>query len=145
MHIRKILCPTDFSPASDAAFEFAATLARQYGASLLIVHVQEPPAAYQGVQWRDGAIHPNREDLEAALRKIEPPFSEVDSQYHLLAGDAAESIVRLAQEQEADLIVLGTQGRTGLAGVLMGSVAEAVVRQSPLPVLTCKHSLTAKV
>jgi hypothetical protein len=73
------------------------------------------------------------------LRQIVPPVSDVAYEHKMLTGTPAEGIVRFAEEVQADFIVMGTHGRTGLFRVLMGSVAEAVVRKAPCPVLTVRQ------
>jgi len=74
------------------------------------------------------------------LEAVVPTDKNVSYEHHLLLGTAAEDIVRVATEEKADLIVIGTHGRTGLKRVLMGSVAEAVMRHAHCPVLTLKQS-----
>lgn len=146
MNAKKILFPTDFSHCSDAALGVATSLARDTGAKLLIVHIEEPPMAYGGGEMYYGLPDPASEDLQAMLARVKPLDDSVPFEHHLVVGDPAGSIVRLAEEQNADLIVMGTHGRTGLSRLLMGSVAEAVVRKSPCPVFTYKepHEKPAK-
>ena len=139
MSARKILFPTDFSHTGDAALELAASLARKRSATLLIVHVEEPPAAYGGGEMYYGMPDPDTEDLEAMLRKVVPSDRDVAFEHHLVTGDPAGAIGRLAEREGVELIVMGKHGRTGLARILMGSVAEAVVRRSPCPVLTLRQ------
>ncbi|MCE9525416.1 MAG: universal stress protein, partial [Planctomycetales bacterium] len=83
------------------------------------------------------------EELLAKLNKITPSDSNVPVERRLLAGDPAEAIIRLAETEKADLIVIGTHGRRGLRRVLMGSVAEVVVRTASCPVLTVKQGAHA--
>lgn len=111
-------------------------MARDMDAKLLIVHVQEPPAAYGGGELYYGIPNPPTEEINRMLRDVVPTDPAVGYEHHLVMGPPADAIVDLAKEQGADLIVLGTHGRTGLMRLLMGSVAEAVVRRSPCPVLT---------
>jgi nucleotide-binding universal stress UspA family protein len=138
MNVKKIVFPTDFSSLSDAALAHATALARESQARLLIVHVQEPPLAYAGGEMYYGVPEPDTAEITRMLEAVVPTSSDVPYEHHLLTGDPAEGIVRLAAEQNADLIVMGTHGRTGLRRLLMGSVAEAVVRKAPCPVLTFK-------
>jgi universal stress protein A len=137
MQTKKILFPTDFSHAGDAALEHAATLARESGATLLIVHVEEPLPAYVGEGYY-GLPNPPNPEVRRMLEAIKPP-ADVKHAHLLLIGDPADEIVRLAEEEEVDLIVLGTHGRTGLSRLLMGSVAEQIVRRATCPVLTFKQ------
>ncbi len=136
MEINKILFPTDFSHSSDAALALATSLARDTGAKLLIAHVEEPPVAYGGGEMYYGIPEPLEEDLRKMLKEVTPNDSSVPYEHHLVTGDPASAIVRLAKDEDVDLIVMGTHGRTGLLRMLMGSVAEAVVRRAPCPVLT---------
>ena len=139
MNIHKILFPTDFSHCGDAALRFATSLARDSGAKLLIVHVEEPPVAYGGGEMYYGMPEPATEDLKKMLEKITPTDDSVEFEHHMITGDPSTAVARLAEAEGADLIVMGTHGRTGFSRLLMGSVAEAVVRRSPCPVLTYKE------
>jgi nucleotide-binding universal stress UspA family protein len=138
LRIRTILHPTDFSKHSDYAFQLACSLARDYGARLIIVHVAEPPLPIYG----EGLVLPPpqvpKEPLLAKLDQLLPQDPKLQAEHRLLEGDAATGIRRAAQESKCDLIVMGTHGRTGLGRLLMGSVAEQVVRTSSCPVLTVK-------
>jgi universal stress protein A len=139
MNERKILFPTDFSHTGDKALDLATSLARQRDAVLLIVHVEEPPAAYGGGEMYYGMPDPATEDLKKMLSEIVPNDPQVRHEHRLITGDPATAIARVAEEEGAELIVMGTHGRTGLLRLLMGSVAEAVVRRAPCPVLTLKQ------
>jgi nucleotide-binding universal stress UspA family protein len=139
MHARKVVFPTDLSPASKHALQWATSLARDGGGMLIIIHVEEPPMAYGGGELYYGVHEPDREHLRRALAEIKPTDPAVNCTHKLLVGDPAEAIVQTAEEERADLIVMGTHGRTGLTRLLMGSVAEAVVRKAKCPVLTVKQ------
>jgi nucleotide-binding universal stress UspA family protein len=140
--IRTIVHPTDFSANSQCAWEMACALARDYGARLLLVHVEPPLPSFAEL----GAVPPepfDRRALERKLAQIKPTDSHVPVVARtLLIGDETSEINRFAEENHADLIVMGTHGRTGLGRLLMGSVAESVLRQAPCPVLTIKTPLT---
>jgi nucleotide-binding universal stress UspA family protein len=140
MNIHKILFPTDFSHTGDAALAMATALARDSGAKLLIVHVEEPPVAYGGGEMYYGMADPATEDLRKMLHDIVPPDPAIAYEHRLVTGDPAAAIARLSDEEGVDLIVMGTHGRTGLTRLLMGSVAEAVVRRAKCPVLTYKQA-----
>jgi nucleotide-binding universal stress UspA family protein len=140
MKAKKILFPTDFSHCGDAALKMATSLARDAGATLLIVHVEEPPVAYGGGEMYYGVPEPASEDLRRMLEAVVPTDLSVPREYRLITGDPSTAIARLAEEEHVDLIVMGTHGRTGLTRLLMGSVAEAVVRRAPCPVLTYKQT-----
>ena len=136
---RKILFPTDFSRTGDAALQLAASLARDSNGTLLIVHVEEPPVAYGGGEMYYGMPDPATEDLERMLHNVTPGDSQIACEHRSISGDPATAIVRLAEEEGVDLIVMGTHGRTGLNRLLMGSVAEVIVRRAPCPVLTFRE------
>jgi len=140
--IRAILHPTDFSPPAEYAFRLACSLARDYGARLLVMHVVQPPAAAYGEMFinlpSEGGF---KERAQASLRQLLTPAPQVAVETRVEEGDAATHIVRVAQEMPCDLIVMGTYGRTGLGRLLMGSVAEQVLRKAPCPVLTVKTPL----
>lgn len=140
MKATKIIFPTDFSHCGDAALAMATSLARDNGAKLLIVHVEEPPVAYGGGEMYYGVPDPASEDLLRMLREVVPTDPQVPYEHRLITGDPSAAIAKLAEEENADMIVLGTHGRTGLLRLLMGSVAEAVVRRAPCPVLTYKQT-----
>jgi nucleotide-binding universal stress UspA family protein len=137
MKFNKILFATDFSAASQTAFEYASALARDAGARMLIVHVEEPPVSYATGEML--VIHPDvpNPELGKMLEKIVPEGG-VPHEHCLVIGTPADEIVRLAEEQRADLIVVGTHGRKGLSRLLTGSVAELVLRRAQCPVLAVK-------
>ena len=109
------------------------------GAKLLIVHVEEPPAAYGTGEMYYGIPDPDNPALHKMLTAVVPDDRTVPYEHRMITGDPADEIVALAEEEKADLIVMGTHGRTGLGRLLMGSVAEAVVRCAPCPVFTFKE------
>ena len=139
MNAKKILFPTDFSHTGDAALNTAATLAREWGAKLIIAHVEEPPLAYGGGEMYYGMPEPRTADLAKMLEEVVPGKTPVPCEHRLITGEPSEAIIRLAEAEQVDLIVMGTHGRTGLSRFLMGSVAEAVVRGAKCPVLTLKQ------
>ena len=139
MKPRRILVPIDFSAGSDAALEMATSLARDSGGSLVLAHVEIISLSAAGGEYLNAMPEPPTEELLAKLDAVALPDSHVPVERRLLAGDPADAIVRLAQTEEVDMIVMGTHGRRGLSRLLMGSVAEAVVRAAPCPVLTVKQ------
>ena len=139
MKPQKILVPIDFSTGSDAALEMATSLARDSGGFLILAHVEVIPLSAAGGEYLYAMPEPPTEELLAKLDAIVLPDSHVPVERRLLAGDPAEAIIRLAQTEDVDMIVMGTHGRRGLTRLLMGSVAEAVVRAAPCPVLTVKQ------
>jgi universal stress protein A len=138
MNSHKILFPTDYSTAGQAALEMATSLARDRGAKLLIVHVEEPPMAYGGGELYYGIEEPNRDDLRRMLAEVLPTDPAVGYEHRLIVGSPASAIVHLAEKEGVDMIVMPTHGRTGVLRLLMGSVAEEVVRKAKCPVLTVK-------
>jgi universal stress protein A len=143
--IKTILFPTDFSDAADAAFHLACSLARDHGSRLAVLHVVTPPT----VAYTEGVMLPPTEDIKdeiwAKLDSIVPTEDSIDVERFLVEGEPAGEILRLAKTSNSDLIVMGTHGRRGLTRLLMGSVAEEVVRKSTCPVLTVKVPLTHMV
>lgn len=131
---KKILFPVDLSEVSLAAWPLARDLARRFKASLEVLYVEEylPASEWQFPRRRlDGALR--AEILKHVRAKIGP-----GPRVHIVEGEPAVAILHLARTRRPDLIVMGTHGRTGLARAWMGSVAEAVVRLSPVPVLTTR-------
>ena len=143
MKAKTIIFPTDLSSSSDAALAHATSLARDMRAKLLIVHVEEPPMAYgPSGEMYYGIPAPNPAELLRMLHAVRPEDPEVAFEHRLLPGDPAGAITELARKENADLIVMGTHGRTGLVRLLMGSVAEAVVRRAKCPVFIFKLQAT---
>jgi len=146
--IKTILHPTDFSPGAAHAYHLACSLARDYGARLIIMHVRvNPPAvsAEFGTMPHVASIHGDMlapegdvEILRARLAQMRPDDERLPVEHVLVDGVPAAEIVNLAKNNGCDLILMGTHGRTGLGRLLMGSVAEQVVRKAPCPVLTVK-------
>ncbi|MDO8434245.1 MAG: universal stress protein [Candidatus Binatus sp.] len=143
---QRILCPIDFAEHSMAALEVALKLARQNDASLHLLNVAPFPANKDGFQHGPKLPFPcveteRWEQLARIARERIPPPMRYDTL--VMAGDPAQQVLDAARDLRADLIVMGTHGRRGLSRLIMGSVAERVVRESPIPVLTA-HS-TARV
>jgi nucleotide-binding universal stress UspA family protein len=140
--IRTVLHPTDFSEHSGYAFRLACSLARDYGARLIVLHVLERPLlVYTGVMTAPPPPPPSAEQRQSAreqLHGIKPPDPAIGVEHLLEEGDPATAILQVAQERPCELIVMGSHGRTGLGRLLMGSVAEQVVRRAPCPVLTVR-------
>jgi len=139
------LVPYDFSPHSRAALDTAVDLARRLGARLELVHVLQPPSfAYPGFEGTI-AVPPNLVELERALEEAlaqvaeEVRSSDVPVELQVVQAESvAGTLAELAEKRGADLIVMGSHGRTGLAHVFLGSVAERTLRQAPCPVLTVR-------
>jgi nucleotide-binding universal stress UspA family protein len=146
---QSILVPTDFSEAAAVALDKAAELATEVGAKVTVCHVLDPsplaPIATRG----SGAGQLDREqDIEAAIHAaleetVEKHFPGVSQAKVALviSSNAAEGIVNYADKEDVDLIVISTHGRTGLSHLLIGSVAERVVRHAKCPVLSVRALL----
>ena len=126
IHVKKILYPTDFSSYSNQAYFHALGLAETYGASLTVVYVHSPGTSGDKNYWR------------GQLEQVRPVNPKIPVSHVLLEGDPATEIVRYAHELNMDLVVMGTHGRTGLDRMLMGSVAEKVMREARCSVLVVK-------
>lgn len=143
--ITRILVPTDFSATSDAALAHARRLAEQFGASLHLVHAFAEPYAATGADLYGIVPLPVREDLlRDAEARLEERLPRAEREKNggtaeVIHGLPATAIVRHAANIGADLIVMGTHGRGGVAHLLLGSVAERVVRTAPCPVLTIRE------
>lgn len=145
LHLNNILHPTDYSDQSEYAFRLACSLARDHTATLTVLHVvttlgpenvtvgeavsQLEPEAYLQKLWAD-------------LRQIKASDPAIPVHHRLAEGEPGAEIVRAAKDVGAALIVMGTHGRTGLKRLLMGSVAEQVMRNAHCPVLTVRNPLT---
>lgn len=136
MDTKRILCPVDFSSASDAALDLASKLARETGAKLFIIHIEDSAAVVSPGLF--GNLPPTTNIEDHRLAKTLPTATEVSFEHDLLFGDPADEIVEFANKKDIDLIVMGSHGRTGLLRMLMGSVAEGVIRNAPVPVLSLK-------
>ena len=137
--IRTVLHPTDFSGPCAEAFRVACELAGDQSARLTVVHVAvSPPIAPINQPVPPPLPEDPRGKLEELLRLAQASAPGLQADYRVEKGDAAPRIVSAAQEMRCDLIVMGTHGRTGLGRVLMGSVAEQVLRTAPCPVVTVR-------
>jgi nucleotide-binding universal stress UspA family protein len=142
--LRRILVPTDFSRSSENALAYAAAFAEKFGAEVVLLHVVQDLALFvpEAVMAAPPLTAPVGQFLAAARQALEHAAAGVGGvtiRPEVAEGVPYEEIVRQAREHDVDLIVMGTHGRTGLAHVLLGSVAEKVVRRAPCPVLTVRH------
>jgi nucleotide-binding universal stress UspA family protein len=145
MRIQRILVPTDFGPGADAALDDAIDLARTFGATIVLMHCYGLPSyAYAGPEATITADYVTaleqaaRETLEAAVAKRKDAGVPVAGA--LYWGAPWEEILRAIRDHQIGLVVMGTHGRRGLAHALLGSVAEKIVRMSPVPVLTVRQT-----
>ncbi len=142
---KRVLCPIDFSDASRAAMEVAADLCRRTGAELMLLHAYPIP----GYTFPDGSVVASprmmQELAEQATRHLEEWRGDAEKIVgaprvgaEKAVGEPAAEILSFAKAHAADLVVMGTHGRTGLEHALMGSIAERVVRRAHCPVLTVR-------
>jgi nucleotide-binding universal stress UspA family protein len=137
--IRTILHPTDFSASSEGALVHACALAKDYGAEVELLHVWEPLIVMGGEKYPQ--VPPNDvKETMARLDVLPVPESSVKVTRKVVVGEPAEEIVREAKHRPCDIIVMGTHGHAGLARVLLGSVAEGVLRHATCPVLTVRSA-----
>jgi nucleotide-binding universal stress UspA family protein len=140
---KHLLVPTDFGEAAGRALEMAMALASSSEARITLLHTcWIPPMAYAGLD-AGGMYWPTDELAKAAKKELEAAISLAKTKQGnarieplLVSGSPWEQIITAAKERGVDLIVMGTHGRRGVAHALLGSVAEKVVRLSPVPVLT---------
>ncbi|MFO0787835.1 MAG: universal stress protein [Pirellulales bacterium] len=146
MNIKSILFPTDFSEYNDAALEYASRLASESRATLHLVHVHDTrdlstamgEASYlYASKWEE-----ERRRAERRLKRIVPPDPSVAYEHHSLMGLPDAEIVGFANDHKIDLIVMASHGRTGLSRLVMGSIAEGVMRKAECPVLIVKQPHT---
>ena len=140
---RKILAPTDFSEPSRIAVNYAVDMAAPGGTVILCHVVDDIPLTYGYVGVAVPPPELGRKMAEEAARELDRFVPDsvpqgVTIERRVLHGSAFVSIVRLAREEDVDIIVMGTHGRSGLKHILIGSVAEKVVRKSPCPVLVVR-------
>ncbi len=142
---KRVCCPIDFSDASRAAMEVAADLARRTGAELVLLHAYPIP----GYTFPDGSVVASPRMMQELADQAQRHLQEwrVDAERIVGAarvtaekaiGEPAAEILSFARARGADLIVVGTHGRTGIEHALMGSIAERVVRRAHCPVLTVR-------
>lgn len=145
MNIQRILFPTDFSQNNDAALKLASSLAAEARAKLYIVHVHD--VQYLAVAMGEAAYldAPTwREELRKAeeqLGNVVPSIAGVNCEHECLTGNPILEILQFADSHDIDLIVMASHGRTGLSRLLMGSIAEGVMRQAKCPVLIVKQPI----
>jgi nucleotide-binding universal stress UspA family protein len=146
IRMKTILHPTDFSESSKYAMAYAIALAKEFEAELCLLHVVEevPSMFYLDLSKAPPAVPAMTEiqdKAQGALEELLPAEERgaIRARRVIRVGAPFVEIIRCAKETEARMIVLGTHGRTGLKHLIMGSVAENVVRKSPYPVLTVRN------
>jgi nucleotide-binding universal stress UspA family protein len=143
LDIKKILVPLDFSASSELALDYARAVAQRFGAALHLVHVCEVPAlvaapadtyAMSYTEWSQSLA----DEAQRQLVDLQKRLTEVRTSTEVLFGNPARCIVTAANVERSDLIVMGTHGHGPIMHMLMGNVAERVVRAAPCPVLTVR-------
>lgn len=144
--VKRILVPTDFSKNADQALQFAAMLALKFESEIILLHVvslfQDDPnnPAYQFPDV-DSILESVEASARESLKALDIEHAGIPIAKKMIRGiSPAESIITYASEENVDLIIMGTHGRTGLSHFLLGSVAERVIRHMPCPVITIKGS-----
>jgi nucleotide-binding universal stress UspA family protein len=146
LHLRQILAPTDFSNHSNHAIRYAAGLARQFGATLVLLHIVTKDAL-ESISKAHVPPHPVDKIYENLAQEIREQYAGnvtpdvrtgLEMKTLVLPGDPSLQIVRATQLWGVDLIVMATHGRTGLSHAMMGSVTEKVIRKAPCPVLSLR-------
>ncbi len=135
--IQTILFPTDFSETAEQAFPLACSLARDCNARVVVLYVLPPPLGHEELEAR----HYPEEYYgipEQALHRVQACDPIIHVEHRLEEGNAARKILEVAQEIQADLVIMGTHGRSGLGRLLLGSVAERVLREATCPVVTVR-------
>ncbi|MBN1141906.1 MAG: universal stress protein [Deltaproteobacteria bacterium] len=141
---KMIVFATDFSENSNYAFEYAFGIAQKFNAKLALVHVVSEPLSFNGFYVPHISFEKLEEELREGAKRMMERFCQVhlkgfeNYESHILRGLPFDQIIKKAEEVGADMIILGTHGRTGLDHVIFGSTAEKVVRKSPIPVLTIR-------
>jgi nucleotide-binding universal stress UspA family protein len=146
IQLQRILCPIDFSPTSSHAADYAATLAKSCGAQLVLLHViPEMTYPMRSFGMSHSLEHIQEELQEKAMDTLEKRADELRHEHSdlrvdcaLRSGEPHEVTLSCAADEQADMIVMGTHGHTGLAHALLGSTAEKIVRTSERPVLTVR-------
>lgn len=152
--IKRILCPTDFSECALVALERAAELARSFEATVDVLHVYHNPpfiapeitVGYASTAMGQTLAELMKSEADAGMKDFAARAAAKGiplGEQRVVYGDAASTIVDLAKRDAYDLIAMGTHGRTGMSHVLLGSVAERVLRRSECPVLTVRHDDSA--
>ena len=148
MHIRHILCPTDFSEGSTEAYETALVMARDAGARLTLFHVHHVPASVFPdviLPMAPELMHNLEHSVDLVLDQLVARGRAlgIDVDRRTAFGTTHVEICNLAERLDVDLVVIGTHGRGGLSHAILGSVAEKVVRRAPCPVLTVRSKMHA--
>ncbi len=146
MEFKTILFATDFSEGADYAMRYALSLARKFESRLIVIHIINEPVDLRGFYVPHISFDKLEEEIEQGAQKLMEQFCRKHMQdyenyeTHVFPGIPYDEIIKRADEFGAELIVVGTHGRTGLDHVLFGSTAEKVVRKSSVPVMTIRFN-----
>jgi nucleotide-binding universal stress UspA family protein len=144
LHFKTILHPTDFSAPSNHAWRLACCLARDHGAKLILAHVRPlSTTLYATTSMIPDEL--SEMQVRQQLQDVWPTDSKLTVDRYLLDGDPSEALVEFLEENPADLVVMGSHGRTGITAFVMGSVASDLVRRAPCPVLIVKQPVPETV
>lgn len=152
--LKHIICATDFSDNSNEAIGYASNLAKTFGAELVLLHVIEDvleaaasiPFTFVGSEGFDNQLLELKAKINSELQKKSEELTKlgVKTSFKVLEGNPVAELIEYPTENPCDLIVMGSHGRTGLPHLLIGSVAEKVVRKAPCAVLTVKGEKISK-
>ncbi len=141
LSLKNIVCPVDFSKESSRALNSAIIIARMVGAKLTVLSVY-PPFRYDSIEFNMAEINELRQkEYRQEFKKYMEGFNLIDLDYdqHILGGKPSEEILKLIKKENADLLIMGTTGKSGISKILMGSVTEKVVREVPCSFITVKN------
>ena len=141
--VKKILCAVDFSDMSSKVADYAQTIAKSMNSTVKVVYVAPSLSQYVGFHVPPTSIENFVGEIVSGAEKtmdifIQENFSESEATGQVLTGYAAEEILKYADQENMDMIIMGTHGRKGIDRVLFGSVAEKIVKSAPIPVLTIR-------
>lgn len=140
-HIQKIIVPVDFLEHTDQILDYAGYIAKTIGATLHCIHVVAPPQTYTGYEY-PSLSSLDREMAELAENQMQILIDKnrrtlPNWEGKVLKGDVVDTIIQYTQDEQGDLIIIGTHGRKGLSKMWLGSVAERVIKRAPCPTLSC--------
>ncbi|WP_291323716.1 universal stress protein [Desulfonatronospira sp.] len=141
--VKKILCAVDFSEMSSRVADYAQTLAKPLNSAVKVVYVAPSLSQYVGFHVPPTSIENFVGEIVSGAEKtmdifIQENFTDIEATGQVLTGYAAEEILKYAEKEGLDMIIMGTHGRKGIDRILFGSVAEKIVKAAPIPVLTIR-------
>jgi nucleotide-binding universal stress UspA family protein len=136
LSLKHILYATDFSPAAEAALPYVKELSKQYGATVHAVHVRSPFYPIVGPEGLPQIMEAAKEQAKLDAQQMNEMLAGVPHEVTVIQADVWPTVIDMVRQQNIDMIVIGTRGRSGMARAILGSVAEEVFRQASCPVLT---------